>query len=90
MVVFFANFLKEHLNLPFGKPRPKIDRKRVFVMDNDPSQTSKVALLALRAIECNLHRIPPRCPDLNSIENIFHIVKKQLEDEALNLHITNE
>ena len=59
-------------------------------MDNDPSQTSKVALLALRAIECNLHRIPPRSPDLNPIENIFHIVKKQLEDEALNLHITNE
>ena len=59
-------------------------------MDNDPSRTSKVALLALRDIECNLHRIPPRSPDLNPIENIFHIVKKQLEDEALNLHITNE
>ena len=48
-----------------------------------------MALLALRAIECNLHR-KQRSPYLNPIENIFHIVKKQLEDEAFNLHITNE
>ena len=48
-----------------------------------------MALLALRAIECNLHR-KQRSPYLNPIENIFHIVKKQLKDEALNLHITNE
>ena len=31
-MLFFANFLKEHFNLCFGKARPKIDGKRVFVM----------------------------------------------------------
>lgn len=87
---FFANFIKEHLNLCFAKSGPKSHRKRLFVMDNDPCQTSKVALEALEDIECEFHRIPARSPDLNPIENIFHVVKKSLEDEALNSHITKE
>ena len=31
-----------------------------------------------------------RSPDLNPIENVFNIVKKQLEDEAIQIRITNE
>jgi hypothetical protein len=52
-------------------------------MDNCPCQNSKVALLALDSIECTQHKIPARSPDLNPIENIFHVVKKQLEEMRL-------
>ena len=90
MVPFFAKFIGESFNLCFGKAGPKVDGKRIFVMDNDPSQTSKMAMSALRNIECELHEIPPRSPDLNPIENTFHLVKKRLKDEAIRLRITEE
>ena len=40
---FFANFIGQHFNLRFGRAGPKRDGKRVFVMDNDRSQVSKLA-----------------------------------------------
>ena len=53
-------------------------------------QTSKKAMLALTQIECELHRIPPRSPDINPIENVFHLVKKMLQKEAIDQNITKE
>ena len=64
--------------------------KRLFVMDNCPCQTSRVALKALQDVECQVHKTPARSPDLNPIENIFHIVKVKLEEEALRFKITKE
>ena len=87
---FFAEFIKTHFNLCFGKAGPKAYGRRLFLMDNDPCQTSKKALSALVDIECDLHRIPPRSPDLNPIENVFHLVKKKLEREAIHCNITKE
>ena len=34
--------------------------------------------------------IPPRYPDINQIENFFHLVKKQLNRDALEQNITQE
>ena len=34
--------------------------------------------------------IPPRSPDLNPIENLFHLVSKQLEKDALDMQIKQE
>ena len=34
--------------------------------------------------------IPARSPDLNPIENLFHLVSKQLETDALDMEITRE
>ena len=34
--------------------------------------------------------IPARSPDLNPIENIFHIVKRRLRQDALDQQITQE
>ena len=82
---FFADFIK---NGP--KDGPKDDGKRLFVADNDPCQSSKVAMNALEGIEVKLLKIPARSPDLNPIENIFHIVKCDLRDEAVNKHIESE
>ncbi|CAB3981544.1 Hypothetical predicted protein [Paramuricea clavata] len=59
-------------------------------MDNDPSQTSKVARKAMEKTEAEFHRIPARSPDLNPIENLFHLVKKSLENEAIENNITYE
>lgn len=88
--LFFANFIRQHFHLCFGRAGPKRDGKRLFVMDNDPSQTSKVAMNALKEIECELCKIPSRSPDLNPCESIFHILKDTLENEAIEQNITKE
>ena len=33
-------------------------------------------------VEAKLHKIPPQLPDLNLIENIFHVLRNLLDDEA--------
>ena len=48
-----------------------------------PSQQSKVAKRALRDIEAELHEIPPRSPHINVIESIFHLLRMDLEEEAV-------
>ena len=86
----FAQFIKDHFRMAFARAGPKHSRRRIFIMDNCPCQTSKVTMKALEHIEAEMHVIPPRSPDLNPIENIFHIVKKELEGEAIRKHITVE
>ena len=34
--------------------------------------------------------IPPRSPDLNPIENVFHLVKRKLNSDAIENNITQE
>ena len=80
---FFTQFIKNNFNLCFGKVGPKTDGKRLFLVGNDPCQTSKKAMLALTQTQCELHRIPPRSPDIYPIENVFHLVKKMLQKEAI-------
>jgi hypothetical protein len=41
---FFAQFIKEHFRIAFGRAGPKQNGRRLFIMDNDPCQTSKVAM----------------------------------------------
>ncbi len=60
-----------------------------FLMDNDPSQTSKAARKAMENIDAKFFKIPARSPDLNPIENTFHLVKKSLDNEALANNITS-
>ena len=87
---FFSQFVREHFNRTFAEAGPKTNGRRLFVMDNDPSQTSVAAKLAFEDIEAEFHEIPPRSPDLNPIENIFHLVKLFLENEAISRNITWE
>lgn len=51
-------------------------------MDNDPSQTSAKAMNALKQLRICFQNIPPRSPDLNPIENLFHVVRRQLREDA--------
>ena len=56
-------------------------------MDNDPLQNSKASVRAMEQIEAKHHKIPPCSPDLNPIENIFHVVKNSLAEETVSCQI---
>ncbi len=45
-------------------------------MDNDPCQNSAKA--TLKKLGVTMQPIPPRSPDLNPIENVFHVVRRQM------------
>ena len=45
---------------------------------------------AIHAIGAGKFSIPPRSPDINPIENIFHQVKRKLNSDALEKHIEHE
>ena len=87
---FFLQFIRGHCNLCFAAAGPKTNRQRLFVMDNDPSQNSGPACQAMEEVEAELHKIPPRSPDLNLIENVFHVLRHLLDDEAESCSITHE
>ena len=68
----------------------KNKEKLLFVMDNDPSQRSTLAKDALDEIGADLVEIPPRSPELNPIENVFHNIKRSLREGALRQRIHRE
>ena len=81
----FADFVRERLPEAFKEsvnPRGKL-----FLQDGDPSQNSKLAKDAIYSIGARKFSIPPRSPDLNPIENIFHLVKAELRQQALDRYI---
>ena len=63
---------------------------RLWLQDGDPRQVSQIARMAWKSLGCEMFGIPARSPDLNPIENIFHIVRKHLKSDALELKIKNE
>ena len=83
------NFL-QHLFGNISKGGPKADGGRLFVMDNDPSQTSRASNLAIEDIEGRFHEIPHQSPDLNPIDNIFHLVKLYSDCEAICRNVVRE
>ena len=90
---FFGDFVRSRLPRAFSDARmksPQSRMKRLFVMDNDRCQNSKIAMAALEDIGANTLKIPPRSPGLNPIENIFHNVKRTVLEEELREKITYE
>ena len=41
-------------------------------------------------VGCRMFAIPPPSPDINPIENIFHLVRRKLQGDALKNKITKE
>ena len=75
---YFARFIRRHFPILFDITTNHDNSKpKLFVMDNDPSRTSAVARNALKSIRANMQVIPARSPDLNPIQNLFHIVRKK-------------
>ena len=55
---FFEKFIGQNFNLCFAKCGPKKNSRRLFLMNNGPSQTSKAAPQAMQDIEAEFHKIP--------------------------------
>ena len=62
----------------------------MFVQDGDPSQNSAAARKEMKKLGVEVHSIPPRSPDINPIENVFHLLDRKLRSEAVEQNITNE
>ena len=84
----FAEFIREYFP-PCFQNSANADT-RLFLQDGDPSQNSKIAMDALAEINGKKFSIPPRSPDLNPIENIFHLAKRKLKKNAIDQNITHE
>ena len=81
---WFAKFVHETLDSTLRECAAiKKKEKLLFVMDNDPSQRSKLARDALEEVGAQLVEIPAKSPDLNPIENLFKIIKCNLRQKAL-------
>ena len=55
-----------------------------------PPKTAKQPVMLWLVVIASLLKIPPRSRDLNPIENIFNIVSRKLEKDALDGGITSE
>ena len=44
----------------------------------------------MKSIRAKLLSIPPRSPDINPIENLFHLIKRQLNNDAITRNMTKE
>lgn len=84
----FAKYVTENFEGLFGKSANV--KGRLFLQDGDPSQNSAVAEAAWKSVGCRVFHIPPRSPDLNPIENVFHSVKQELHSDALTMRIEKE
>ena len=84
----FTQFIKDHFPELFensANPRGKL-----FLQDGDPSQNSKLARETWERLGCRMFTIPPRSPDLNPIENTFHLIGKKNRKNAEDLKLENE
>ena len=82
----FADFVRTTLQDVFKE----CNTSKRFLQDGDPSQNSAVAREAIYSIGAMKFSIPARSPDLNPIENLFHLAKKAMYEDALTKNITFE
>ena len=84
----FAKLVCDHFPLAFSiSINPKSKR---LLQDGCPVQNSKKAKRAFDRIGAHLFCIPARSPDINPIENLFHLVGRKLKQQALVKKITSE
>ena len=84
---FFKSYIAKKFPVLFklaGKPHSKL-----WIQDGDPCQNSYAAKTALTECGAELLSIPPRSPDINPIENLFHLVRRELDRQALSENITH-
>jgi hypothetical protein len=84
----FSQMVKDYFPDLFSKSANPT--RMLFLQDGDPSQNSKVARETWESLNYSVFAIPPRSPDLNPIENVFHLIGKKLKKDAIELKIENE
>ena len=84
----FAKFIRDHFSAIFANSTNP--RGKLFLQDGDPRQCSKVARVAMDRFGCKMFAILPCSPDINLIKNIFHLVRKQLGQDALRNKLEKE
>ena len=87
---FFVQFIHRYFANLFEIAGKGEDDRKIFVMDNDLSQTSAKARAVLTEMGYTMQKIPPRSPDLNPIENIFHLVRKRLEAQVRENNVNHQ
>ena len=81
---YFSEFIETTLHRALINCATETGKEKLFLLqDNDLSQNSAKATESLKAIGAEVIKIPPRCPDLNPIENFFHYVKRKLRRDVL-------
>ena len=85
---YFANFIRTRFDDAFSSTQNP--SHKLFLQDGDPRQNSKKAKKAMEEIGTQLFAIPSRSPDINPIENLFHLVQKRLDAQDLSESITQE
>ena len=84
----FSDIVRDHFPSAFQRsPNPRGKR---FLMDGCPRQNSKLSKKAIDAVGGKIFSIPPRSPDLNPIENFFHLAGNRLRAEAIEKKISSE
>ena len=84
----FAQMIKDNFPELFAKSANPI--RKLFLQDGDPSQNSKLARDTMESLGYSLFSIPARSPDLNPIENTFHLIGKKLRKDAIDLKLEQE
>ena len=51
----------------------------LFLQDGDPSKNCHMSREVMENVGCRLFKIPARSPELNLIENVFHLIGKRLK-----------
>ena len=85
---YFANFICREFPKMFR--RSAKSHSKLFVQDNCPIQNCAKARRALASVKAKLFAIPPRSCDINPIENVFNLVKRELQRQAIKNNITYE
>ena len=77
-------------DFPIFSAKGNNQKGKLFLQDEALSQKCKMSQDAMDKIACRLFRIPPRSPDINLIENIFHLVGVCLGKDAIKKKIKKE
>jgi transposase len=84
---YFAQFIDTNFRRLFNV----VDKgTNAFVQDGDPSQNSYAAREAMKRTGAQLVSIPPRSPDINGIENVFHLLNERLRKDAIERNLSQE
>ncbi len=84
---YFATFIDSNFEGMFNRSGKNT---RFFLQDGDPSQNSKLARDSMNKCGAVLLTIPPRSPDINPIENVFHTIRNNLTEDAAMQNIQHE